>query len=134
MQGGATILGHQRRDSKTMIDFLRRLFGGGGRDSSRVRCAGCRAEMVIVSGMAMPSSMTSHLNGCTRCTTCGAHECYECSDTRRACKCGHQQWQERSYILAGDMKRCFPNIEVFESPFVRWGDGSPMRGFRDKRR
>jgi len=113
-------------EASEMIGFLDRIFGR--RDPNRVRCAKCRAEMIIISGMVMEAGLIKHAQSCIRCGSCGRHQCYPCSDNRRACTCGVKKWENRMYISADDMKRYFPDAEIFEASYAQ------MRGIRSRSR
>jgi hypothetical protein len=126
-----------------VINFLKKLLGGiepklgdttkpkvGNGNRNRVQCTRCRTDMMIVSGMMMPTKFMQYAKGCFRCSACGAYECFECSDNRRPCLCGSRTWQEQLYISANEMSRVLPNAEAFEAPYVRTSAG-PLRGLRN---
>ena len=75
-----------------------KLFGGGA-DSRNVRCAGCRAKMVIISNAFVRRDLMMRSQGCFRCAACGRYTCFECSDNRKPCTCGQQRWEQRTYVL-----------------------------------
>lgn len=64
------------------------------------RCGTCGRKMKMLSGLFMRTAdlKTARTRGCYQCRACGRLTCYDCSDSRRACACGVQQWAERTYI------------------------------------
>ena len=76
------------------MGFISTLFGGGGD-----RCGTCGKPMTLVKGMMRTSDFMTRTQGCYQCRACGRLTCYDCSDNRKPCECGAQQWSERTYIV-----------------------------------
>jgi hypothetical protein len=62
-------------------------------------CSICHTTMFLISsGMSMPRELFMQTEGCYKCRACGRCTCYKCSDNRKPCLCGQQQWAETSYL------------------------------------
>jgi hypothetical protein len=62
------------------------------------RCGKCGIKMSLVKGFLTRSDI-SRVKGCYRCSACSMLTCYECSDSRKPCNCGVQQWEEQMYFV-----------------------------------
>lgn len=79
------------------MSFLSKILGTGG-DSWNVRCAECGTKMTIISNAFARREVMARSQGCFQCAACGKYTCYGCSDNREPCRCGAQQWQQRTYV------------------------------------
>lgn len=63
------------------------------------RCAVCGRPMTLVKDSMSRSDFMTGTQGCYRCRACGQLTCYDCSDSRKPCKCGAQQWSACFYLI-----------------------------------
>ncbi len=77
------------------MSIFRKLFNIG--DS----CSQCGRPMTLVKGTMRTSDFMTHTEGCYQCRACGRLTCYGCSDSREPCRCGAQQWSERTCLVRG---------------------------------
>ena len=95
---------------------LRRMsLPGGGTQSRIVRCSGCRKKMLIISNMILSRETMMSSQAGFRCAACGLCTCYECSDNRKPCKKGHQQWKQLTYVPYSS------DLRVAQADYIRFG-------------
>lgn len=66
--------------------------------SRKTWCSECKTEIGLVNTFHTEAMASGHIRGAYKCTKCNHVYCLECSDTRIACYCGSQLWQECHYI------------------------------------